>query len=85
MKNISSIMSVATKEEHKPKYKIVCCNFKKKGKLCFEWRVLGLTPRIIYRATVTNESKSEARKYIGLADTFKECYRKHTKDLLPDV
>ena len=36
-----------------------------------------LTPRIIYRATVTNESSSEKRKYNGLADTpFKERYMK---------
>ena len=42
-----------------------------------------LTPRIIYRTAVTNESNSEARKYNGLADTpspFNERYRNNTKD-----
>ena len=47
----------------------------------YNYRPLICIPRIIYRATVTNESSSETRKYIGLADTqFKERYRNHTKD-----
>ena len=51
-----------------------------KGKLSFEWRVLD-TKDYIQGNTVTNESNSEARKYIGLAfKSFKERYRNHTND-----
>ena len=40
-----------------------------------------LTPKIIYRADVSNDKNRQKKFYFGLADTpFKEWYRNHTRD-----
>ena len=37
-----------------------------------------LTPRIVYRADVTNNKTYEHKYYYGISDTqFKECYENH--------
>ena len=53
-----------------------------------EWKVAAplngecLTPKIIYRAEVSNDKNSEKKFYFGLVDTlFKERYRNHTRDI----
>ena len=67
MKNISSIISAHNKKILNRNTKSLGCNCRIQENIPLNGECL--TPRIIHMATVTNESNSEARKYIRLADT----------------
>ena len=41
-----------------------------------------MTPKVIYRADVSNEANNDQKFYFGLAETiFKERYNKHKRDI----
>ena len=59
-----------------------CFQGVKKGCIGNEWvNCECLTPKIIYRADVSNDAKRDKKFYFGLADTlFKESYKNHARD-----
>ena len=62
-----------------PKAKEYGCNCRNKES--FPLHNQGLTPKIIYEATVVKNSDNEKRVYFGVSDTtFKGRYRNHTRD-----
>ena len=79
MKNIGSIISAHSRNILNPivqSYELNCI-VKSNCPLNDEC----LTPKIIYRADVSNDKNTEKKFYFGLADTtFKERYRNHTRN-----
>ena len=77
MRNISSIIASPNKSILRPKaekYGYDCRN----NNTC-PLQNQRLTPKVIYQATVVNNSDDEKRVYFGASDTpFKERYRNHT-------
>ena len=56
------------------------CNCRKKGSCPLNCEFL--TPKVIYRADVTNEANNDQKFYFGLAETtFKERYNYHKRDV----
>ena len=78
MRNISSIISSHNKHILKSDDEEFSCNCRNKkscpmGNKC-------LTPKVIYKAEVSNDLNDEVKVYIGLSETpFKERFRNHTK------
>ena len=79
LRNIGSIISTHNRNILSPKQQSFGCNCRNKNECPLDGECQ--TPKVIYRADVTNSSNSEHKFYFGLADTtFKERYRNHTRD-----
>ena len=79
MKNIGSIISAQNRNILNPIVQSYGCNCRVKSSCPLNGECL--TPKIIYRAEVSNDKNNEKKFYFGLADTpFKERYRNHTND-----
>ena len=77
IRNITSIIASHNKSILRFKAKEYVCNFRSK-ELC-PLQNQSLTPKVIYEATVINNSEDEKQVYFGASDTiFKERYRNHT-------
>ena len=80
MKNIGSIISAHNRKNLNPIVQSHGSNCRVKSS-CF-LNVECLTPKIIYRADISNDDNSDKKFYFGLADTpFKERYRNHRKSM----
>ena len=77
MKNIGSVISAHNRNNFKsPIVQSYGCNCRVKSSCPLNGECL--TPKIIYRANVSNDENSDKNFYFGLADTpFKERY--HTR------
>ena len=79
MKNIGSIISAHHRNMLNPIVQFYGCNCRAKNNCPLN--VDCLTPKIIYRADVSNDANRDEKFYFGLTDTpFKEIYRNHTRD-----
>ena len=79
MRNISSVIASHNKSILRPKTKEYGCNCRNKESCLLQNQCL--TPKVIYEATVVNNSDDEKRVYFGASDTpFKERYCNHTRD-----
>ena len=79
MKNIGSIISSYNQSILYPIVQSYGWNYKVKSSCPLNGECL--TPKMIYRADVSNDENSDKKFYFGLADTpFKERYRNHTRD-----
>ena len=79
MRNIRSIIASHNKSILGPKAEEYGCNCRNKESYPLQNQCL--TPKVIYEATVVNNSDDEKRVYFGASDTpFKERYRHHTRD-----
>ena len=79
MKNIGSIISAHNRNILNPIVQSYGRNCRVKSSCPLNGECL--TPKIIYRAEVSNDKNSEKKFYFGLVDTlFKERYRNHTRD-----
>ena len=79
MRNISSIIASHNISVLRPKAKEYGCNCRNKESCPLQNQCL--TPKVIYEATVVNNSDDEKRVYFLASDTtFKERYRNHTRD-----
>ena len=79
MRNISSIIASHNISVLRPKAKEYGCNCRNKESCPLQNQCL--TPKVIYEATVVNNSDDEKRVYFGASDTtFKERYRNHIRD-----
>ena len=76
MKNMDSIISGHNHNILNPKQRSFGCNCRKKENgEC-------LTPKVIYRADVTNEANNDQKFYFGIAETtFKEPFNNHKRDV----
>ena len=80
MKNMDSIISGHNHNILNPKQRSFGCNCRKKGSCHLNGECL--TPKVIYRADVTNEANKDQKFYFGLAETtFKERYNNHKRDV----
>ena len=78
MKNMDSIISVHNCNILNPKQKSFGCNCRKKDSCPLNDKCL--TPKVIYRADVSNEDNNDQKFYFGLAETtFKERYNNHNE------
>ena len=78
MRNIGSIISTHNKNLLFPKQSDFGCNCRIKSDCPLDGKCL--TPKIIYRADITNLSNNEKMFYIGQAETtFKERYNNHNR------
>lgn len=78
MRNISSIISSHNKTLLSDKDEVYGCNCRNKNTCPLENKCL--TPKIIYKAEISNDKDQEEKVYIGLAETpFKDRYRNHVK------
>ena len=80
MRNISSIISSHNKAllNRNKNPEMYGCNCRKKESCPLNNQCM--TPRIVYKAEVTNDKNQEKKVYIGLTETtFKERHRNHTK------
>ena len=76
MKNMDSIISGHNHNILNPKQKSFGCNCRKKDSCPLNGECL--TPKVIYRADVSNEANNNQKFYFGLAETtFKERYNKN--------
>ena len=66
MKNTSSIISVHNWNILNPTAKSYGCNWRVKSRSTFNGECL--TPKIIYRADVSNDANNDKKFYFGLAD-----------------
>lgn len=79
MRNITLIIASHNKSILRPKSKEYCCNSRNKESCSLQNRCL--TPKVIYKNTVTNNGDDEKRIYLSNSDTiFKEQYRNYTRD-----
>ena len=79
MRNISSIIASHSKSIFRPKATEYGCN--RRNKESYPLKNQCLTPKVIFEATVINNSDNEKRVYFGASDTtFAERYRNHTRD-----
>ena len=79
MKNIGSIISAHNRNILNPIVQSYECICRVKSSCPVKGECL--TPKIIYRADVSDDGNSDKKFYFGLADTpFKERYRNHTRD-----
>ena len=80
MSNISSILSSHNLNLRNPyKTNTYGCNCRTKKSCPLQNQCL--TPKIVYRADVENDTNSETKFYFGLAETpFKDRFRNHTRD-----
>ena len=80
MKNMDSIISGHNHNILNPKQRSFGCNCRKKDSCPLNGECL--TPKVIYRADVTNEANNDQKFYFGLAETtFKERYNNHKRDV----
>ena len=78
IRNFSLIKASHNKFILRPKAKEYGCNCRNKESCPLQNQCL--TPKVIYEATVVNNSDDKNRVYIGTSDaTFKERYRNHTQ------
>jgi hypothetical protein len=78
MSNVHSIISAHNKSILHPKQKSFGCNCRVKENCPLNGECL--TPKLIYKAEVSNNTNEEHKFYIGLAETpFKQRYANHTK------
>ena len=78
IKNIGSIISVHNRNILNPIVKSYGCNCRVKSSCPLNSECL--TPKIIYRAEVSNDAYNDKTFYFDLTDTpFKESYRNHTR------
>ena len=78
MKNMDSIVSVHHCNILNPKQKSFGCNCRMKDSCPLNGKCL--TPKVIYRADVSNEDNNDQKFYFGLAETtFKERYNNHNE------
>ena len=76
MRNISSIIASHNKSILRPKATESGCNCRNKESCPLKHQCL--TPKVMYEATVVNDSDDEKRVYLGASDTtFKERYCNH--------
>ena len=79
MRNNSSIITSHNKSVLRSKAKEYGCNCRNKKSCPLQNQ--SLTPKVIYEATVVNNSHEETRVYFGASDTtFKERFRNHMRD-----
>ena len=79
MRNISSIIASHNKSILRPKAKEYGCNCRNKESCSLQNQCL--PPKVIYEATVVNDTDDEKRVYFGASETtFKDRYRNHTRD-----
>ena len=79
MKNIDSIISAHNRNILNSIVQSYGCNCRVKSSCPLNGECL--TPKIIYRANVSNDENSDKKFYFRLADTpFKERYRNHKRD-----
>ena len=80
MRNIGSIISSHNRTTLHPTTTSYGCNCRVKSSCPLNGECL--TPKIIYRADVENNTNNEQKYYLGLAETtFKERHRNHKKDM----
>ena len=80
MKNMDSIISRHIHNILNPNQKSFGCNCRKKHSCPLNGECL--TPKVIYRADVSNEANNDQKLYFGLAETtFKERYDNHKRDV----
>ena len=78
MKNMASIISSHNKQILQPPTETYGCNCRDRESCPLDHKCK--TPRIIYRADVSNDVDNETKFYYGLTDTtFKERYNNHKK------
>ena len=77
-RNISSVISSHNKFLLNKNTDTFGCNCRQKTSYPLDNKCL--TPKVVYKAEITNEVNQEKKIYIGLTETtFKECYRNHVK------
>ena len=80
MRNMDSIISGHNHKILNPKQRSFGCNCRKKDSCPLNGKCL--TPKVIYRADVTNEANNNQQFYFGLAETtFKERYNNYKRDV----
>ena len=76
MKNMDSIISGHNHNILNSKQKSFGCNYRRKDSCPLNGECL--TPKVIYRAVVSNEANNDQKFYFGFAETtFKERYNYH--------
>ena len=77
---MNSIISEHNHNILNPRQRSFGCNCRKKNSCPLNGE--SLTPKVIYRADVTNDANSDQKFYFGLAETaFKERYNNHKRDV----
>ena len=80
MKNMDSIISGHHLNILNPKQNSFGCNCRKKDSCPLNAECL--TPKVIYRADVSNQPNKDQKFYFGLAETtFNERYNNHKRDV----
>ena len=79
MRNIGSIISSHNRATLHPATTSYGCNCRVKDSCPLNGECL--TPKLVYRADIENNSNNEKKYYLGLSETtFKERYRNHKKE-----